>query len=70
MRLAAAERPRADRRVWHELTEGWRYIVRSTPIRRLLIFLGAIGVLSAPYSVLNPSWRDTCWVAERTRWDS
>ena len=54
MRLAAAERPRTDRRVWHELTEGWHYIVQSTPIRSLLIFLGAIGVLSAPYSVLIP----------------
>ena len=40
--------------MWQELTEGWRYIVHYTPIRNLFIFLAAIGVLSAPYSVLTP----------------
>jgi predicted MFS family arabinose efflux permease len=37
-----------------ELTDGWQYIAQSTPIRSLLVFLGAIGVLSAPYSTLTP----------------
>jgi len=54
MRLTPDERPPADRRLRHELAEGWQYIVRSTPIRSLLIFLAAIGVLSAPYSALMP----------------
>ena len=54
MRLPPDERPRTERHVWHELTEGWRYIVHYTPIRNLFIFLAAIGVLSAPYSVLMP----------------
>ncbi len=54
MRLTPDQRPRTERRVWHELTEGWRYIVHYTPIRNLFIFLAAIGVLSAPYSVLMP----------------
>lgn len=54
MRLTPDQRPRTERHVWHELTEGWRYIVQYTPIRNLFIFLAAIGVLSAPYSVLMP----------------
>lgn len=54
MRLTPDVRPTTSRNAWHELTEGWRYIVQSTPIRSLFIFLAAIGVLSAPYSVLTP----------------
>jgi len=54
MRLTPDERPHADRRLWRELTEGWHYVVQSMPIRSLLVFLGATGVLSAPYTVLTP----------------
>ena len=54
MRLAPDERPPAQRHLWNELTEGWRYVAHSTPIRSLLVFLAAIGVLSAPYAVLTP----------------
>jgi MFS family permease len=54
MRLTPDERPRVERHVWHEITEGWRYVVQSAAIRNLFIFLAAIGVLSAPYSVLTP----------------
>jgi len=54
MRLTPDVRPPAARNAWQELGDGWRYIVASTPIRSLFIFLAAIGVLSAPYSVLTP----------------
>ncbi len=54
MRLMPEDRPPAGRRVWVELTDGWRYIANSTAIRSLLIFLAAIGVLSAPYHALMP----------------
>lgn len=54
MRLAPDTRPVERRPVWHELQEGWRYIAASTPIRSLLLFLAAVGVLSAPYSALTP----------------
>jgi MFS family permease len=37
-----------------ELRDGWQYIARSTPIRSLLIFLGLVGVMSAPYGALTP----------------
>jgi MFS family permease len=54
MRLTPEPRSTARRDVVRELADGWQYIARSTPIRSLLVFLGAIGVLSAPYSTLTP----------------
>jgi MFS family permease len=54
MRLPADARTNERRDAWQELTEGWRYIAASTPIKSLLIFLAATGVLSAPYSTLTP----------------
>jgi MFS family permease len=54
MRLSPDVRPPARRDVVHELVEGWRYLSGSTAIRSLLLFLGAIGILSAPYSTLTP----------------
>jgi MFS family permease len=54
MRLAPDQRPASDKHVWHELTEGWRYVTRSVPIRTILVFLAAIGIVGAPYTVLTP----------------
>ncbi len=54
MRLAPDVRPASDRHVRQDLAEGWRYVARSGPIRTLLLFLAATGVLSAPYMVLMP----------------
>lgn len=54
MRLPPEPRVTERREVWHELREGWQYIVASTPIRTLLVFLAAVGMLSAPYSALTP----------------
>ena len=54
MQLKPEPRSTERRDVWHELRDGWQYIVASTPIRTLLIFLAAIGVMSAPYSTLTP----------------
>jgi MFS family permease len=54
MKLTKGERPVSDKHVWHELAEGWRYVAGSAPIRTILIFLAAVGILSAPYTVLTP----------------
>lgn len=54
MQLKPEPRSTERRDVWHELRDGWQYIVASTPIRTLLVFLAAIGVMSAPYSTLTP----------------
>jgi MFS family permease len=54
MRLTPEVKPRTDRHALEELADGWRYVVHSTPIRSLLLFLAVVGVVSAPYSVLMP----------------
>ena len=54
MRIPRGERPRERRDVWHELSEGWTYLIGSGPIRNILIFLGLVGIASAPYAVLTP----------------
>jgi MFS family permease len=54
MKLAKDERPRSDKHVWHEITEGWKYVTGSAPIRTILIFLAVIGIVGAPYTVLTP----------------
>jgi MFS family permease len=52
--LTKDEPPRERRLLWHELSEGWTYLIGSGPIRNLLIFLGVVGIASAPYTVLTP----------------
>lgn len=54
MRIAKSEVPRERREVWHELSEGWAYLIGSGPIRQILTFLGVVGIASAPYAVLTP----------------
>ena len=54
MRLPKDVRVPSTTHPWHELADGWKYVAGSAPIRSLLIFLAAIGILGAPYSVLTP----------------
>ena len=54
MKLTRDDRPRSDKHVWHELTEGWKYVAGSAAIRSILIFLAVIGIVGAPYTVLTP----------------
>jgi MFS family permease len=54
MRIPKSEAPRERREVWHELSEGWTYLIGSGPIRQILIFLAVVGIASAPYTVLTP----------------
>ena len=54
MRLTPEVKPPSTRHVLDELGDGWRYVVRTTPIRSLLIFLAVVGVISMPYMVLMP----------------
>ena len=54
MRIAKSDASRERREVWHELSEGWRYLIGYGPIRQILIFLAVVGVASAPYAVLTP----------------
>lgn len=54
MRLPPEPPRQTHRDIVAELVAGYRYIAASTPIRSLLIFLGAVGVCAAPYSTLTP----------------
>ena len=54
MTLQKDQRVRSETHVWHELAEGWKYLVGSHAIRSILIFLAAVGIVSAPYVVLMP----------------
>jgi MFS family permease len=46
--------PRPQRRVWHELTEGFRYAFGFAPIRAILLLIGWTSLVSMPYGVLMP----------------
>ena len=47
------QRPPSGKHAWHELTEGGAYVTGSALIRTILVFLAAIGIVGAPYSVLT-----------------
>lgn len=54
MRIDAQPVRRASQQVWHELEEGWTYVVQSVPIRTILLLLGTISLAGMPYTVLMP----------------
>ena len=54
MRIASGPRRTTERNIWHELQEGWRYVVDSVAIRSILTLLALVSLLGFPYSVLMP----------------
>jgi MFS family permease len=54
MRLNPAPPRKAARRILHEWNEGWQYVVRSVPIRSILLNLSIVSLFGMPYSVLMP----------------
>jgi len=52
----AIRRPATN--AWHELAEGWRYVIASKPIRSLLLLLALISLVGMPYTVLMPVFAD------------
>jgi MFS family permease len=44
--------------VWHELKEGWRYIVTSPALKWILLMLGFVSLVGMPFSVLTPIFAD------------
>jgi MFS family permease len=54
MRLAPAPSRGQSRRLSMELSEGWRYVRESAPIRSVLLFLSLVGLAGMPYTVLMP----------------
>ena len=54
MTLRPAAPRKAQRDVWVEMSEGWRYIAGSLPIRSILLNLGLVSLVGMPYTVLMP----------------
>ncbi|HWE53002.1 MAG TPA: MFS transporter [Bryobacteraceae bacterium] len=54
MTLRPAAPRKAQRHVLVELSEGWRYIAGSLPIRSILLNLGLVSLVGMPYTVLMP----------------
>ena len=54
MRVAPGHPRGEHRQMVQELTEGWRYVKESAPIRSVLLFLGLVSLVGMPYTVLMP----------------
>jgi MFS family permease len=54
MNITVTQTRAAQRRVWQELHEGWRYVVESVAIRSILLLLAIVSLVGFPYSVLMP----------------
>ena len=54
MRIAPREKPREERRIWHELLEGFVYTFGFAPTRDILGLLALASVAAMPYSTLMP----------------
>ena len=49
-----ARRAATEKKVLHELQEGWRYVAGSPPIRSILLLLALVSLVGMPYTVLMP----------------
>ncbi len=54
MQVAPARARGEYRRLTSELSEGWRYVKESAPIRSVLLFLALVSLVGMPYTVLMP----------------
>ena len=54
MRVAARTRPPHATNPARDIVEGFRFVVRTGPVRALLVLLGAISFAGMPYAVLMP----------------
>ncbi len=54
MRITIPQARRPQRKIKHELSEGWQYVRGSLPIRSILTNLGLVSMFGMPYSVLMP----------------
>ena len=48
--------PASERKIWHEMKEGFRYSFRSVPIRAILFLLGIVSIFGSPFNVLMPAF--------------
>jgi MFS family permease len=59
--MQVPRRPRAATRrsAWRDTVEGLHFVVRTAPVRALLVLLGAISFAGMPYSVLMPVFAES-----------
>ncbi len=58
MKLAPFIRPEIVASPFEHIAEGFRFVMKTKPIRALLLLLGCISLLALPYSVLMPIFAD------------
>ncbi len=58
LRMNVKPRPArvSERKIWHEMKEGFRYSFRSVPIRAILFLLGIVSIFGSPFNVLMPAF--------------
>ena len=56
MNVKAARPASSERKIWHEMKEGFRYSFRSVPIRAILFLLGIVSIFGSPFNVLMPAF--------------
>ena len=54
MKIATVETRSSGKPVWHELKEGWNYVIHFVPIRSILLLLALISLVGMQYTVLMP----------------
>jgi len=54
MHVTVAQAYHVQRRLMHELSEGWTYASRSVPIRAILLNLAVVSFAGMPYTTLMP----------------
>ena len=55
MRLPKFVSVQSSASTWHHALEGFRYVAKHQPVRRLLLLFGIVGVFGWSYSVLMPA---------------
>lgn len=54
MRVAARRASAGPHAPWRDIVEGFQFVVRTAPVRALLLLLGAVSFSGMPYAVLMP----------------
>jgi predicted MFS family arabinose efflux permease len=59
MRVPKAARPPAKRSARRDTIEGFRFVIRTAPVRALLLLLGIVSFAGMPYAVLMPIFAES-----------
>ena len=58
MRITPKSRPARSVSPIHNIVEGFRFVLRATPIAAILLLLGIVSLVAMPYAVLMPIFAD------------